>query len=270
MYNTVMFNDCKKILSHRQLIYYMTYKELTDRYAGSNLGLIWTIIQPLFLVGFYAIIFTFIFKVQISTNSTPLQYGLYAIIGLIPWLSTSEGLTRSISSITSKSSLVKQAIFPIEILPVSTILTSFISLLVGLTIYLIIIFIFLPDQTSALMLALPIVIFFNFLLSLGIAYLLAIAGVYFRDLNELITILLTVGIFITPILYLENSIPQPFQFIMQFNLIAHIIYVYRDVLFYGQINHPLSFIVFPVAAVIFFIAGFYSFKKVKHLFANVL
>lgn len=266
----MVFKDINSLFTHKQLIVYMAYKELTDRYAGSTLGLIWAIIQPLFLVGFYALIFTYIFKVNISTDSSSLEYALYAIIGLIPWLAMAEGLTRSITAITSKSSLVKQAIFPIGILPVSTLLASFVSLIVGLTIYLTIMFIFLPGQTSLFMLLLPLVIFFHFLFSLGIAYFLAIAGVYFRDLTELATIILTVGIFVTPILYLEGSIPYPFQIAMQFNLAAHLIYIYRDVLFYGQINHPLSFVVFPLSATVFFIFGSYSFQKIKHLFANAL
>lgn len=248
----------------------MAYKEITDRYAGSTLGLVWAIIQPLFLVGFYALIFTFIFKVKVSANSTSLEYALYAIIGLVPWLAMSEGLTRSITAITSKSSLVKQAIFPIDILPVSTLLASFVSLVVGIIIYLILTFIFLPSHITIVMLFLPLVILCHFLFSLGLAYFLAIIGVYFRDLIELVTIVLTVGMFITPILYLEGSIPYPFQILMQFNLAAHLIYMYRDILFYGHINHPISFVVFPLFTIIFFIFGSYSFGKIKHLFANVL
>ena len=120
---------------NRSLIIRMSYKELTDRYAGSALGLFWALFYPLFLVGIYAVIFTFIFQVRIHEGSTPFEYSLYAIVGLIAWIVMQEGLVKSTNSIISNATLVKQVIFPIDILPIIGVIVSFLTLIVGFVIY---------------------------------------------------------------------------------------------------------------------------------------
>ncbi|MEK7142937.1 MAG: ABC transporter permease [Patescibacteria group bacterium] len=265
-----MKNYLKSLYLNRGLIFRMTYKEMTDRYAGSNLGVFWAILQPLFLIVLYTVVFTFIFKVKISIESSSKDYALFAIAGLIPWLAFSEGINKSITSIYSKASLVKQSIFPIEILPLSSILPSFISLIIGLIIYFIILSIFMPDRFSLMMLLLPLVIIFNILFTLGLSYLLSLAGVYFRDLGELMTVILTVLTFATPILYIESMLPQKIIFLMNFNLASHLIYIYKDIIYTGKINHPYSFLIFGLFSLIFFSLGIRAFHKSKHLLANIL
>lgn len=263
-------NSFIKLFNQRSLIARMAYKDLTDRYAGSAFGLIWAILQPLFLIALYAFIFTFVFKTRIGPTDNPIQYAFYAIAGLIPWISMAESVSKAITSVSQKSALVKQAIFPTEILPLSSTLANFTPLLISLSIYLLMAVFLIRDQMTWLLLLLPIIVIIHFLFTLGLAYFMAIGGIYFKDLVELIGLILTVGMFITPILYIEGSIPLPLQFVMNFNLVAHLIYVYRDIIFYGHITHPWSFIIFPVAAVTTFILGNISFRKVQHLFANVL
>src|SRR3990170_5802234 len=99
------------LIKNYSLILRMAQKEISDRYAGSALGVLWTIFQPLFLITVYVLIFTFVFNVRLSPNDPPLKYAIYALTGLIPWISLSEGLTKSISSVSSKAALVKQTIF---------------------------------------------------------------------------------------------------------------------------------------------------------------
>lgn len=265
-----MINYLKNLYLNRGLILRMAYKEMTDRYAGSNLGVFWAILQPLFLIVLYTIVFTFIFKVKISTDSSPKEYALFAIAGLIPWLSLSEGLNKSISSIFSKAALVKQSIFPIDILPISSILPSFVSLVVGLIIYFVILIIFLPGNFSWIMLLLPVVIFINILFTVGLSYLLSLAGVYFRDLGELMALILTVLTFATPILYVESMMPKKILFLMNFNLAAHLIYMYKDIIYYRSFNHPYSFLIFGIVSIFVFLLGLRAFNKSKHLLANVL
>jgi len=258
------------LIKNRSLVARMTYKELTDRYAGSALGLFWAFIYPFFLIALYVLIFTFVFKVNIAAQDTPIRYAFYAICGLIPWISMAEGLMKTISSVFAKAALVKQAIFPIDILPVSAALTSLVPLIVGFILYIVASIILMPSQLTFLLLMLPVIIFLQFLFTLGVGYFLAIGGVYFRDFSEIMTIIITVGMFVTPILYIEGMIPWPIAFLMNFNLAAHLIYMYRDVLFYGQINHPWSFLIFSIATILIFIFGYLAFGKVKHLFSNVL
>ncbi len=255
---------------NRSLIIRMSYKELTDRYAGSALGLFWALFYPLFLVGIYAIIFTFIFQVRIQQGSTPFEYSLYAIVGLIAWIVMQEGLVKSTNSIISNATLVKQVIFPIDILPIIGVVVSFLTLIVGFVIYILFVGFAAPDNLSWIYFLLPGVIFIHFIFSIGLGWILAGFAVYFRDLKEIVSMILLIGMFITPILYLENSIPPAFKWPLLLNPMTHLINIYRDVLFYGQINHPWSFAIFGILSLIIFIVGYKFFIKIKPFFANVL
>jgi len=261
----------KTFILRWELIKNMTYKELTDRYAGSAFGLLLSVIQPMLVIGVYTLVFTFIFKVRMSgADANPTNYAFYAIAGLVPWIAVSEGISKATSSIFSKSPIVKQAIFPTEVLPVATALSTLWPMVVSFIIYLIAAIFIIPQHLTLYLLLLPVIIFFQALFAIGLSWFLAIIGVYFRDIGELIGVLLMVGMFITPILYLEEMIPYAFIWPMRFNPFAHLIYMYRDVVFYGQILHPWSFVVFGTLAIILFVWGFITFKKIKHLFANVL
>ncbi|MBM2820462.1 MAG: type transporter [Candidatus Berkelbacteria bacterium] len=255
---------------NKSLIWRMAYKDVTDRYAGSALGLFWALFYPLFLVGIYAVIFTFIFQIRINQGSSPLEYSLYAIVGLVAWIVMQEGLTKSTSSITSNTSLVKQVIFPVNILPIVGILVSFLTLIIGIAFYIIVVGLALPHNLSWTFFLVPVVVLIHFLFSVGLGWILASLAVYFRDLKELIMMILLVGMFITPVLYLENSIPQAFKLPIFLNPMTHLINMYRDVLFYGQINHPWSFVIFGGLSITIFVLGFYFFEKLKPFFSNVL
>lgn len=267
-------NSMPKIIEifwkNRALILRMAYKELTDRYAGSALGLFWALFYPLFLVGIYAVIFTFIFQVRIGQGSSPLEYSLYAIVGLIAWIVMQEGLVKSTNSIIGNANLVKQVIFPIDILPINGILVSFLTLNIGFIVYILIVIFVLPGNLSWTYFLLPIIILIHFLFSVGLGWVLAALAVYFRDLKEIVMIVLLIGMFITPVLYLENSIPAAFKWPLLLNPMTHLINMYRDTLFYGQINHPWSFVVFGSLSLIIFFFGFQFFNKLKSFFANVL
>lgn len=260
----------ERLFRNWRLIGRMAYKELTDHYAGSVFGVFWTVLKPLSLIALYAVVFTFVFKVSIGDNNAPINYALFALAGLIPWISMSEALVKSITAISSKSALVKQAIFPIEVLPVSSVLASILPMVVGFIIFLFMVLAFMPNKLTLLTLLLPLVIFLQILFTVGLSYFLASAGVYLKDLSELVALLLTVGMFITPILYLENMIPMAFAWPMKFNLFAHLIYMYKDILFYGAIIHPWSFWIFGAASIVIFVLGNRFFRKVKHYFANIL
>jgi len=254
-----------------ELIKSMTYKELTDRYAGSAFGLLLSVIQPMLVIGVYTLVFTFVFRVRMSgADADPTNYAFYAIAGLVPWIAVSESIAKASSSIFSKSSIVKQAIFPTEILPVATALSSLWPLVVSFIIYIVAAVFIIPQHLTWYLLLLPVIFFLQALFSIGISWFLSIVGVYFRDIGEFIGVLLMVGMFITPILYLEDMIPAAFIWPMRFNPFAHLIYMYRDVVFYGQILHPWSFVIFGSLSIILFVWGFIVFNRIKHLFANVL
>lgn len=264
-----MLPDFSLLIKHRAFIWRLAYKDISDRYAGSALGIFWIVLQPFLLIGLYTLVFTFIFRVRIGGSDPPIYYAFYAVAGLLPWIAFADGLGKSVSAITGKVAFVKQTIFPVDVLPISTILTSFVPLASGFLIYLVGLSIFTHGQLTWLVLLLPVAILIHFILICGIGYFLAIGGVYLRDLTEWVSFFITIGMFVTPILYLESSIPKAFIWPMRLNLFAHLIYMYRDIVFYGKILHPWSFIICALLAITLFILGLRAFQKVKIYFANM-
>lgn len=266
---TSMFDGFIVIWKNRLLIARMAMKDISDRYAGNSLGKTWSIISPLFLVGIYAFIFTFIFQIKIGSGK-PVEYALYALAGLIPWIVMQEGLVKSTSSILSNPTLVKQVIFPIDILPVNSVLSSLPTIIFGFLIFVIISIIFMPQNLGWLLLLLPLIILVHFIFSIGIGWFLSAVGVYFRDLREIVSLMLLIFMFITPVLYLENMLPKALVVPIKLNPFTHILNMYRDILINNQILHPWSFVIFGVLALLCFVIGFKFFKKVKPYFSNVL
>lgn len=264
-----MFDGFIVIWKNRLLIARMAMKDISDRYAGNSLGKTWSIISPLFLVGIYAFIFTFIFQIKIGSGK-PVEYALYALAGLIPWIVMQEGLVKSTSSILSNPTLVKQVIFPIDILPVNSVLSSLPTIIFGFLIFVIISIIFMPQNLGWLLLLLPLIILVHFIFSIGIGWFLSAVGVYFRDLREIVSLMLLIFMFITPVLYLENMLPKALVVPIKLNPFTHILNMYRDILINNQILHPWSFVIFGVLALLCFVIGFKFFKKVKPYFSNVL
>lgn len=266
----MLLEPIKLFWRRRNLILSLTYKEISDRYSGSAFGILLAIIMPLLMIAIYTVVFTFVFRVRVGDNSSPIDYAFYALSGLIPWIAIAESISKSITSIPAKQSLVKQAIFPTDIIPVTAVLSSLIPMMIGFGIYLIGIIILAPGHLTWISLLFLGVVFLQIIFAIGLGWLLAIVGVYFKDMGELISVLLMVGMFVTPILYLENMIPAAFFWPMRFNPFAHLIYMYRDTLFYGKILHPWSFLIFGVLSILLFYLGYKAFKKVKIFFANVL
>src|SRR5262245_40820787 len=118
---------------HRDLTLVMARRELSDRYAGQMFGLAWAIGHPLFLTGLFVFIFAVVFKQRVGgTRELPLDYTTYLLSGLVAWMSIQESLVKSCTAITSNTSLVKQVVFPLEVLPVKGVLASFFPQLVSL------------------------------------------------------------------------------------------------------------------------------------------
>ena len=128
------FTEILQILRrHRDLTFEMAKRELSDRYTGQVFGMLWAVIHPVFMMGLYVFIFAVVFKQKIGgTTDLPLDYTAYILSGLVSWLSFQEAINKSCVTITSNASLVKQVIFPVEILPVKSVLASLFPMLVSL------------------------------------------------------------------------------------------------------------------------------------------
>src|SRR5688500_5638555 len=141
---------------HRALLRRMAERDLRQRYVGSGLGLAWAAIHPLLLIAAYALIFTFVFRGRLRPDAPPAEYALYVLTGLLPWASISDVATRSVQVMAEHRGLVKFVVFPLQILPLTTVLAVGLSQAVGLVALLLITAVVRGLQPSLLLLVLVV------------------------------------------------------------------------------------------------------------------
>jgi len=255
---------------HRDLTLEMAKREVTDRYLGQLFGALWAVGHPLVLMGVYIFLFVLVFKVRIGgTRELPLDYTTYLLSGLIPWLSFQESMTKGTQAILSNANLVKQVVFPIEILPVKGAIASLIPQMVSfsfLLIYVLISHHSIPWTYSLL----PLLVFLQVLGMIGISFILSAVGVYLRDIKDFVQVFSVVGMFLMPIFYLPNQVPVLFRPIIYINPFSYAIWCYQDLLYFGRFEHLWAWGVFSVLSLGVFYLGYRVFRKLKPLFGNVL
>ncbi len=255
---------------HRQLTWEMTKREISDRYAGQLFGLFWAVGHPLALIAVYVFIFAYVFKMKIGgTLEMPLDYTTYLLCTLIPWMSFQETMNKASTAITGNANLVKQVVFPIEILPIKTVISSVVTQLI-LTIILIIYVLITHKSLLWTYLLIPIPVFFQVLSMIGVSYILSSVGAYFRDLKDLTQVFCLIGMYVMPIFYLPDQVPRIFRPLLYLNPFSYLAWCYQDIFYFGRLDHWWAWLVFIVLSVIIFSSGYRVFRKLKVMFGNVL
>lgn len=258
------------LTKHRILIFEMAKREIKDRYAGQVFGMLWAIGHPIILMGIYVFVFNFVFRMRIGgTVELPLDYTVYLLSGLIPWMSFQESMSKSSTVISSNASLVKQVVFPIEILPIKSVVASFATQIISV---LILIFYVLVKHghlfwTYSLVL---ILFFFQILAMIGVSYILSTFGVYFKDIKDFVQVFCVAGMYIMPIFYLPEMVPEVFRPILFLNPFSYMSWCYQDAFYFGYLKHPWAWVVFIIISILVFCIGFRFFRKLKYNFGNIL
>ena len=256
---------------HRTLTLELTKREIGERYAGQVLGSAWAIGHPLALMLIYVLVFTFIFKMNVqSIPGAQLGYAVHMLSGLIPWMAFQESMTRGATAVTGQANLVKQVVFPVEVLPIKGVLVALVTQMISVV--LLMVYVALAEQTVYwTYLLLPYLFVVQAMAMAGVAMIAASVGVYFRDLKDFIQVVSTALLFLMPVFYSEKTIDQPaVQTILAFNPFCHLVWCYRDALYYGSITYPVSWVVLTVLALLVFCVGHRTFRQLKTMFGNVL
>ncbi len=256
-----MYFQLKELYRYRSLIGNLVVRELKARYRGSMLGLFWSFLNPLLLVSVYTLVFSVYLRFGMEKDYIP-----HLISGLLPWLWFSSSLLEASGSIISGGNLIKKILFPAEILPLVVVFSNCVNFLLSLPILLLLIVFFKSIHLSIL--ALPIIICIQLVLSAGLAFMLSALCVHYRDIQHLLGNVLTFWFFLTPIIYPLERIPEKFRFLVSVNPVAPLIIAYQDIFYRGQFpNFPQLFIV-AIMAVIMYTLGSAVFEKYRGTFAE--
>lgn len=255
---------------HRDLVVELTRRDLGSQFQGQALGSLWIIGHPMIQLLVYVFVFVVVFKVSISVSTgVPRDYTAYILAGLVPWLAIQQSLLRSSNALLAQASLVRQTIFPIEILPLGSVLVSMVAELVGFVIiigYNLARFGALP-WTFAL---LPVALVLQIVMMTGIGFVLAAATPFLRDLKEIMTVHAVVGVYLIPTFYLPNWLTGPAKLVISLNPFSHVLWVFQDVLYFGAISHPGSWVLLAIMSALSFIFGFRIFSALRPYVSSVL
>ena len=259
----------KTIRQNRSLIRSMVRRDILGRYRGSFGGLFWAVIHPVLMMLTYTFVFGVVLRTRFGDDGHPSNFVLYFLAGMLPWLPVSEAAGRAPGVVLEHANFVKKLRFPVEILPVNLTMAGLFSQLFGVVIFIGAMLYFGRDL-SLTALYLPVLLIPQFLLTLGLTWLLAVLGVFFRDLGQLIGFMLTVWFFTTPICFPEESLPQNYLWLFEKNPMFVLVHAYRAVLLEGAAPAWESLAIWTALAAVFLILAHALFYKLKRSFADLV
>jgi lipopolysaccharide transport system permease protein len=256
---------------HKTLIWQLLRRDIHSRYRGSVLGLLWSLGTPLIMLAIYTFVFQFIFKSRWSDSAgeTTLNFAIVLFLGLSIHGVLAEILTKSPVLITGNQNFVKKIVFPLELLSWITLFGAIFTFLISFGLLLLFILIELHRIPLTAVL-LPFVMLPYFLLLLGISWVLAALGVYLRDINQITGTLATLMLFLSPIFYSVNVLPENMQSLIFINPLSFVVESARAVLIYGKLPDFIGFGIYSVVAICVAAVGYFFFRKVRPGFADVL
>jgi len=252
----------------RDLILEMTWRDIGQQYAGQILGAFWSIVHPIFLAAVYVFIFAVVFHTKIS-QEMPLNYTAYLLAGLIPWLGIQQSLVKSSIAFTGQANLVKQVVFPIEVLVATSLLAPLFSQLVGI-LFAFAYILFSYGTLPATALLLPIALLLQLTFFFGLGLILASLTSFVRDIKDIVVLTSIAGVYLVPAFYLPQWVPAIFKPILYINPLSYVIWVYQDCLYYGQLVHWWAWLVMCALAGSTLWFGFIFFRRLRPYIANVL
>ena len=256
---------------NRQLIVQMTRREVVGRYKGSVMGLLWSFLNPVFMLTVYTFVFSVVFKARwgVDGNESKTQFAVILFVGMIVHSLFAEVLNRAPSLILSNVNYVKKVIFPLEILPVIAMGAGLFHSLVSLAVLLIAFFMF-NHYLYWTVIFIPLVLLPLVILTLGCAWILSSLGVFLRDVSQTIGIVTTVMMFLSPVFFPVTSLPEAYRPLIMANPLTFIIEQSREVLIWGHLPNWTGLGLYTLIASAIAWSGYAWFQKTRKGFADVL
>lgn len=256
-------NVFKNLYNYRELLKTSVKKEIRGRYKNSFLGVIWSFLNPLLQILVYAIIFPII----LATKQE--YYVIFLCCGLIPWNFFSTAINRATFTMVENGNIIKKVYFPREILPISIVTSEAVNFLIS-TIIIVAFVMFYGLGITHMIIYYPLVLLVQYVLLLGISFIVSSITIYVRDLQHLIGVALQLFFYATPIVYAADAIPEQFRAVLNLNPMTYIINGYRDI-FYNQVKPDImGLLILLGIMIVVCVIGYLIFNKLQKGFAEEL
>lgn len=256
-------NLAKDLYNYRELLKTNIKKDVGGKYKNSVLGVLWSFINPLLQIAVYALVFQVILKSDIQ------NYTVYLCCGLIPWQYFSAIVLRGAATIIDNGNIIKKVYFPREILPISVVTSEGVNFLISTTIILGFV-IFGGIGLSFNVLWYFVILAIQYIISIGVAFIVSSLTVYFRDLLHLLGIMIQLLFYATPIVYSINSVPTNLQWIVKINPMSYLIEAYRNIFYNKAAPDFKGLLIALIMGIVLCVSGYFIFKKLERRFAEEL
>lgn len=258
-----MLDVFKNLYNYRELLKTSVKKEIRGKYKNSFLGVLWSFLNPLLQIGVYALIFQMILK------NPKENYAIFLCCALIPWTFFSTTISRAAFNCVENGNILKKVYFPREILPISVVTSEVVNFLISTII--ILAFVTLGGiGISKYIIFYPLILLAQYILLIGISFIISSICVYLRDLQHFIGIFLQLMFYATPIVYSVDAIPDNFKWILQINPMTYIIEAYRNIFYEKAMPDLQPIFIMILISLGICVVGYLIFNKLQKGFAEQL
>ena len=266
-----MFDVARCLIRYRSLLWTLVLRELSARYRGSVLGFLWSLINPLLLLGVYSFVFGVILNRGGLVDVQP--YGVFLVTGLFPWVWVSTSLLEGCTALTGNGALIRKAVFPVEVLPAVAVVANLVHFLLALPI------VALALIAGRLLgypiggwtwVLLPLVLIIEAVMIAGLAFALSALNVHFKDVRDLLGNVLVLLFFLAPIIYTLNDLPPQYARLVQLNPMTSFTVATQELLFFGRLPGLDLWLIMAVLAALSWAAGASVFSRLSGTLAEAV
>lgn len=256
--------NLKDIWAYRELLFFLTWRDVKVRYKQTLLGAAWAILQPLFMM----IIFTIFFGRLAGVDSAGIPYPVFALAGLVPWTFFSNTITASGNSLVGSAHLITKVYFPRLIVPAAAMLAGLVDFVLAFLL-LVVLMLYYRVPLTMQVLFLPALVLLTALFGLGVGTWMSALNVKYRDVRFALPFVIQLWLFVSSVILPSSAVPEKWRWVLLFNPMSGIIEGYRSALF----GLPFDWTALGVATILTIVMLFYSvysFGRAERSFADII
>ena len=253
----------RELFEYRELLYFLTWRDIKVRYKQTALGVLWAILQPLLTM----IVFSLFFGRLAKIPSDGIPYPIFAFAALVPWTFFAAGLGQSSSSLVGSANLLKKVYFPRLAIPIAAVLGGLVDFVLGFVVLIVLMFYYGRVPTANVVLV-PAFVLLALVTSLGVGFWLSALSVEYRDVRFVVPFITQFWMLATPIAYSSTLLPEPWRTIFALNPMVGVVEGFRWALLGTRSELGPIALVSALMAVLILVSGAYYFRRMERTFAD--